>query len=115
MERLKNITLKHLVIEEQRHIGLQFYSDKVLNVMAQSLPDISFSNEYQLFHLPNTKDNLGEIFKIFRGVAWLNCAHFFDKVAIGKQEQKATSSQIDQIRARTICPPEYLQKLELKM
>ena len=115
MDRLKNITLKHLVIAEQRRIGLQFYSDKVLNAMAQSLPDISFSNEYQLFHIPHTKDHLGQIFKTFRGVAWLNCAHFFEKLPTGKQEQKATSHQIDRIRVQTICPPEYLQKLELKM
>ncbi|MEB8330778.1 tyrosine-type recombinase/integrase [Flavobacteriaceae bacterium KMM 6897] len=115
MDRLKNITLKHLIIAEQRCIGLQFYSDKVLNAMAQGLPHISYNQEYQLYHLPNTKENLGEIFKTFRGVAWLNCAHFFDKIPSGKQERKANSTYIDHIRSHTICPPEYLQKLELKM
>lgn len=115
MNQLKNITLKHLVISNQRYIGLQFYSDKVLNAMAQGLPQIAYSQEYQLYHLPNTKENLGEVFKTFRGVAWLNCAHFFDKVPSGKQQEKATSTHIDQLRSQTICPPEYLQKLELKM
>ena len=115
MNHLKNITLKNIIIKKEKCIGLQFYTDTVLNALTEKLPDVSYSTDYNMYYIPYSKENLGKIFKIFRGIAWINCHYFFDKITSGKQEKKSVSTAIDNIRVRTICPPEYLQKLELKM
>ncbi len=111
----KSITLKHLVINNKRCIGLQFYTDKVLNALVERLPNVYFSEKFSMYYLPNNKISLGLIFKTFRGVAWVNGGYFFDKLSTGKQQEKVNSTCIERLRKHSICPPEYLKKLELKM
>ncbi len=69
MKPNKHITLKHLLIANKRYIGLQFNSDKVLNSLVKDLKDLSWSNAYSMFCLPNDKGSLDSIFKLFNGVA----------------------------------------------
>lgn len=68
----RQITLKHLLINEQKMIGLQFYTDKVIQALVKELPDSRWSDQYQMAYVVNTKQNLDAIFKTFRGVAWVN-------------------------------------------
>ncbi len=117
MNRGKSITLKHLLIDGQKCIGLQFESDKVLRPMVETLADILWSKDFTMFYLPNTKKNISLIFKTFRGVAWVNGNYFFAQRIIN-----AENSDIDVawFRKRKLksgfrpCPEDYLLKLELK-
>ena len=65
----KNITLKHLLIDEKKQIGIQFYPDKTIHAIIKTLADTIWSNTYRLVFVLNTKENLTGIFDKFRGVA----------------------------------------------
>lgn len=41
MELRKTVTLKHLLIDQKKCIGIQFNSDKVLNALVENLPNVS--------------------------------------------------------------------------
>ncbi len=72
MKPNKHITLKHLLIGNQKMIGLQFYPDKVIQALIKELPNPKWSNEFSMVYINNTKENLDQIFDKFRGVAWVD-------------------------------------------
>ncbi len=117
MEKGRSITLKHLLINNQRCIGIQFYMDKVIQALLKELPNVSWSDEYNMSYIPNTKSNLNMIFNIFKGAVWVNCNTFFGK-NMAKNYNDPVNVEwfrkrklIDGYRA---CPIEYLDKLEIK-
>ena len=113
----KYITLKHLMIEQERCVVLQFLSDKVLEALVKTLPGVKWSEDFGMNYIINSKENLDEIFKMFRSVAWINCNHFFSKGRFGREPEPV---EVQWVRDREmsndhkICPEEYLKKLELK-
>ncbi len=114
----KHITLKHLLIDNKKYIGLKFYSDKVIDSMIKELKNIRWNDEFGMHYIPNNKSNLNTIFNLFRGVAWINTNYFFEK---------SNSHQLDEVfdvnwfRNRhkpdgyKHCPTSYLDKLEIKV
>jgi len=106
----KKITLKHLLIENQRQIGLQFYPDPTIQKLIKTLPNLQWSRDYSMVYIPNTKANLNLLFKLFRGVAWLDCGLF-----LGKKTQKNNPElKIERSEKRPLkCPPEFIRKLEV--
>lgn len=116
-ESFGNITLKHLLINEQKHIGLQFHPNKQIENIVSRLPDCTWNEHFRMYSIPNSKDNFNLIFDTFRGIAWINGTHFFSG---RKQMKKNEGINLDSYRKRTTkinyrtCPEEYLQKLEFK-
>ncbi|UII79027.1 tyrosine-type recombinase/integrase [Flagellimonas sp. CMM7] len=116
MHKGRSITLKHLLIENQRKIGLQFSSDKVIQGLVDSIPGMKWSVEFNMHYLPNTKPNLEHIFKIFKGEVWVNGNYFF---AIKKLHNDNPKVDVEWFRNRKLgadrkpCPEEYLSKLEI--
>ncbi len=117
MDTRKSITLKHLLIAENKCIGLQFHPDKVVQALLKELPEIKWSKEFNLAYIPNNKDNLHLIYKKFRGVAWVNTNYFFAHRRLNNDNEEFN---VDWFRKRELplgyrpCPEEYLLKLELK-
>lgn len=117
MEKGRSVTLKHLLIKNERYIGLKFCTDKVIQALVKELPNIKWSNEHNMAYLPNTKPNLHRIFSLFRGVVWVNCNYFFEKVPTTNLNEPIN---IEWFRKRKLkegyrpCPTEYLDKLEIK-
>lgn len=117
MEKQKCITLKHLLIDKKKYIGLKFYPDKVIQALVKTIPGIKWSNQYSMVYAPNNKVVLDSIFDTFRGTAWVNTSSFFTNRPIN---EKDNTSSIDFYRKRKEtrhykhCPESYLQKLELK-
>lgn len=117
MELNKHITLKHLLIENKKFIGLQFYSDKVLNSLIKELPLLEWSKEFNMYYVPNTSIYLDKIFSLFRGVAWVNGKFFFQNTRSKNLDEEYN---VDWYRKRNTpmgqkkCPESYFQKLELK-
>ena len=117
MNRGKSITLKHLLIDGQKCIGLQFEFDKVLRPMVETLANIGWSKDFTMFYLQNTKGNIHLICETFRGVAWVNGNYF-----VAQRIINADNADIDVawFRRRKFklgfrpCPEDYLLKLELK-
>ncbi len=77
----RSITLKHLLISDQKIIGIQFYPDKVIQALIKELPNPRWSEKYGMVILPNTSKNVSLIMEKFKGVAWVNGQYFFYKQA----------------------------------
>jgi len=116
-ERTKNIKLKHLLINEQKQIGILFYPDKVIHALIKELPLPKWSDTYGMVYITNNQSNLNAIFEKFRGVSWINCTHFFPNKPANKGNVELS---VDSFRKRPhkkdwrFCPEEYYLKLELR-
>lgn len=113
----QSITLKHLFIKNKKCIGLQYSTNKVLQALVDSLPDVFWSKTFGMFYIPNTKLNLELVFKTFKGVAWVNGNYFFADRLINKENATVNfKSYRNRIVKKNYkyCPEEYLLKLELK-
>ncbi|MEM9337850.1 MAG: site-specific tyrosine recombinase/integron integrase [Bacteroidota bacterium] len=113
----RQITLKHLLIGGKKMIGLQFYPDKVIQVLIEGLPSIGWSEEYGMAFLPNNAANLTAVFTRFKGVAWVNGHSFFTNRPLHNGN---VPLDIQGYRERElpngyrVVPEAYLQKLELR-
>lgn len=113
----KYITLKNLMIEGQKCIGIKFFQDKVLQALVNELPGVKWSEEFHMNYMPNSPKALDKIFDQFRGVAWVNCNHFFTSSGFSRNNEDIN---VEWFRKRSLpesyrrCPESYLMKLELK-
>lgn len=113
----KNITLKHLLINNERQIGIKFYPDKLVQTVIKGLPNVKWSKEFDMAYVKNNATNLSHIFEDFKGLAWINCSHFFPG---NKTKSNNTPVKVNDFRTRNLpegfrkCPEEFLQKLELR-
>lgn len=113
----KYLTLKHLMIEKQKCIGLHFYTDKVILAMVKELPEVRWSDEFNMHYVKNNSKNLDLIYKQFKGVAWVNSNYFFSNSSFSRNNPPIN---VNAYRNRDIkpgmltCPESYLRKLELK-
>lgn len=112
-----NITLKHLLINNQKYIGLQFHPNTAVEKIIQAHDEFIWNTKYTMYCTPNTKENFNLIFSAFKGIAWINGTHFFQ----GKVRKKINDEiNLDPYRKREqqeniqYAPEEYLQKLEFK-
>lgn len=112
-----HISLKHLLIENKRQIGLKFNQSDLIDSILKGNPQFKWSEYYQMFYCHNNKVNLNWIYNIFKGVAWVNGQSFFEKGNKGKcvDPQKVDEwRNREKIKGVRFCPPEYLDKLEAK-
>lgn len=113
----QSITLKHLLIKEEKCIGIKFQPNKIVQTVIKGLPEVKWCNKFGMAYLKNTPKNLTLIFEDFKGVAWINCAHFFPT---NKSKSNNNPVKVNDFRIRKTaegfrrCPESYLQKLELK-
>lgn len=117
MDNGRSVTLKHLLINEKRFIGLQFNTDKVIHGLVKQLPDVKWSNSFNMPYILNTKENLDQIFKIFNGVVWVNCNYFFDKSTVKETNETIDITWFRKRQLPTtyrVCPNSYFDKLELR-
>lgn len=116
-EHIKSITLYHLMINNTKMIGIKFQPDKVIHALIKSLSNPKWSDQYKMVYLPNTKQNLDEIFNVFKGVIWINYNKFLTNKPINTENEEI---DVTWFRKRKTtpdyrhCPEEYLLKLELK-
>lgn len=108
------ITLKHLFIDNTKQIGLKYYPDHVIQKLIKTLPDVRWSEEYSMVYVPNSKERLDSVFATFRGIAWVDCRHFFGKNQRGNNPAVKLERKVKSIdNPLPNCPKEYIQKLEL--
>ena len=112
-----NITLKHLLIDEQKQIGLQFHPNTRIVKLLETIEEVRWSEEFSMHYISNTKENFSALFDTFRGIAWINGAYFFK----GKVKMNCNDEiNLDRYRKRKkhanarYAPEEYLAKLETK-
>ena len=114
----KRITLKHLLINKEKCIGIQYYSDKTLDTLVKSLKTIAWSDEFSMYYLVNTPENFNAIFELFKGYAWINCGALYpNKRNTGRNPAETLkrfyNRKKDDCNYR-FCPNSYVEKLELK-
>lgn len=118
MEKLQNITLRNLLINNEKCIGIQFYPHKVIQALIKQLPTPKWSVSYNMVFVANTPQNLNSIFQTFKGVAWVNCKSIFTNKPVSSPCLK--NGDISWVENRKVttnykpCPDNYLQKLQLK-
>ena len=117
MKFSQHITLKHLLIDNKKYIGLQFYTNKALEIIVKELDSVKWSEEFNMYYVLNKKANLDCIYDLFRGVAWIDSRYFFTHT---RSKQFDEDFNVEWYRRRKksngykLCPESYLQKLELK-
>ena len=117
MNPLRSITLYHLMIKDQKMIGIKFSPDKLIQNLIKGLPDPKWSQQYNMAYIPNTKENMGILFNTFKGIIWINYNKFYSNKPVNTNNEKV---DVQWFRNRKtdaeyrLCPEEYLLKLELK-
>ena len=113
------VTLRHLMIGNQRKIGLEFKANKVIEALVRTLDNTKWSKEFEMAYVNNNRRHLDKIFEVFRGVAWVNCKYFFRDKPINNHnprpelrrlKEKADNAGLHQRG----CPREYVEKLEVR-
>lgn len=109
---MKQISLKHLMINERKQIGIKFYPDKVIQALIKGLVGVKWSRQYSMAYITNTQSNIDLVFKTFRGVVWINTSCFFVNRPIHKGDQLVS---VEGIRNRVLadsfrrCPEVFVE------
>ena len=108
------VTLRHVVVSGCKSIGMQFYPNKVIHALVKTLPGPRWSDEHQMAFIDNTTDNLTTIFKVFKGVAYVNCKYFLRNKPVRKGAEQVNLAELRSRCGPHGCPVEYLDLLETK-
>lgn len=112
--KTRRITLKHLLIDNHKQIGLQFYPDHVVQSLVKTLPKVQWSKEFMMAYILNTQPNLTLLFKTFTGIAWIDCGLFASKrLRNNNPELKLKRPPSNKPKALPTCPAAFIQKLEV--
>jgi integrase/recombinase XerD len=112
-----HITLKHLMVKGQKQIGLQLSNNSAIRTIIESQNVYHWNETFNMYAAPNTKDNLNLVFNSFKGIAWINGAHFYegkvktkfnDEINLNTFRKRKPSSK------KALAPTTYLDKLESK-
>lgn len=111
------ITLKHLLIDKKKQIGLKFEYNETLAQILKGNQDFVWSNYYNMFYCKNSRKNIDWIYQIFKGIAWINSQSFFQKKYKGRNTIPDTIEEYRnrvKIKGVRYCPEEFYDKLENK-
>ena len=118
MNRLPVITLRHLIIDGQKCIGMQFFPTRHILALIKTLDEPLWSDTYNMLYVRNTEPNLESIFATFRGVAWVNCRYFFKNKPINRDSPAVDLGLIRSsetlITTRKSSLQEYIDLLETR-
>lgn len=116
MNNLPVITLRHLMINSSKYIGLQFYPSKIIHALVKTLDSPKWSQEHQMVYIVNTPQNVYSIFNTFKGCAWINCRYFYKNkpVSSGAVPVDLTFLKGKGTEADSVVPAEYIALLETK-
>jgi site-specific recombinase XerD len=117
MSKLPVITLRNLLIEREKCIGLQFDPSTAIHTLVQSLGEVRWSEAYGMHYVPKSDDALSKLFELFRGVAWVNCRYFLRNSPVRKGAEEVDLTYLRDrpaTEALPSVPPEYIRLLEIK-
>ncbi len=82
MNPVKSIMFYHLMIRNEKMIGIKFLPEKLIQGLVRGVPDPKWSKELNMAYIPNTKNKLGIIFNTFNGIVWINYNRFLSNKPI---------------------------------
>jgi integrase/recombinase XerD len=111
----KSVTLKHLLIDNDKKIGLQFYPNLVIQNILKTIPELEYSEAFGMYYLPNQGHFVQRLFSLLKGIAWVNGQYFFNQT---RQTDNAVLNLADYVKKERpkgykFCPKNYVQKLEI--
>jgi integrase/recombinase XerD len=115
MNQLPIITLRHLMINGVKQIGMQFYASKIIHALIKTLDSPKWSEEHSMVYISNTPENVYSIFRTFKGTAWINCRYFYRNKPVFSNAQPVDLSTIKSKSVANVedaCPQEYIELLE---
>lgn len=113
----RQITLKHLYINNEKMIGIKFYPDKLIQAIIKQLPNPKWSEKYGMVYIINTPENQKSIFDAFKGSVWINCKHFFPNRPVNTYNDELNIDVYRKrkpIEGKRFVPESFLQKLEIR-
>ncbi len=116
-KNFRSITLRHLVVNGEKKIGIEYKADPVIQSLIKTLDAPTWSKEFNTLYIKNTKGNLDQIFNTFRGIAWVNCKYFFKDTPVNTAIEKPDFSHYKKQKPflnKRQCPVEFIDKLEVK-
>jgi site-specific recombinase XerD len=122
MNKLPVITLRHLLVDRSRCIGIQFFPHPGIQGIVDSLEGIKWSDDYAMHFVPNKRTHFQSLIGKFKGIAWINCHYFFRNKPIKAEGQEQDLTSIKQF-AEHACkriaggpafPSEYIEHLEVR-
>jgi len=116
MHQLTIVTLRHLMIDSQKCIGIQFLHSKVIHALVKTLNSPRWSEANKMVYIANTPENLSAIFTTFKGIAWVNCRYFYRNKPVfsNTQAEDITPIKDKYLKRPDLCPPDYIALLETK-
>jgi integrase/recombinase XerD len=114
----RHITLRHLVFESKRYIGIEYKADPTILQLLSGFKDLKWDEQSRLSYIENHPANFGKIFQLFKGVAWINCKYFSTSKPINTRVPEPNFAELkNKAQAKNYarkCPAEYIDKLQLK-
>ncbi|MBA7572988.1 Tyrosine recombinase XerC [subsurface metagenome] len=106
------IKLSHQKVDGTNMIAIHLIKNEAILKVINQLKESKWSKNNDYLYLPNTKDNMKEIFDRFKGVAWIDCSSFFtNKNIITRKSKKPVVTFITDKESYTISidlPEQYL-------
>lgn len=96
MDRLPVITLRHLVIDNKKCIGLQFFPTRHILALIKTLDNPLWDDNSNMLYVANREENLEAIMHTFRGIAWINCRYFFKNKPVTRNAPESDLGLIKQ-------------------
>jgi len=69
---MKMVVIKRMIHKGESRLMLNFKYDPELVNLAKQIEGVQWSDSNKCWHLPDRNDMLGKLFKLFRGVAFLD-------------------------------------------
>lgn len=113
--KFNTITIRHLIVDNNKMIGMEYPNNPTIQALVSTFDNLTWSVKYGLSYVPNNKTNLDRIFRIFRGVAWVNCKYFFKDKPINTNIPEPDYSVLKSKKTKNKrkCPDEYIDKLQV--
>lgn len=98
--KLKPISLRHLLINGEKQIGLQFHPDRVIQNFIKTLPKVRWSSKFSMAFVKNTPQNLSLLYTTFKGIAWIDGKYFYRNKPLKNPVREKKQFSIDTFRKR---------------
>ncbi len=113
----RNLTLRHIIIENKKFIGLEYKTDASIDAILKNFPDLKWYDECRIWIISNTPQNIDTIFKLFKGIAWINGKYFFKDKPLNLSISEPDFSSFKEkknVPTKRKCPEEFIDKLQVK-
>jgi integrase/recombinase XerD len=105
--KTKIIEVRAIEHNKQSRLALYFPIDKELIALVKTLPDACWSQSQKCWHIANNRTNLKELFRVFKGIAYVNANALF----LPKPKQEKPIETKEKIILNNQLTSEHLKKI----